>query len=126
MRPANIFSVRAVSVTNPSGMEICTQNIRVTIIEPGVAETELADYIPHEDIRAQVKQMAQAMVSPTSEDVANAIIWALTRPNHVSVNEILIRLTEQLILMPRLRFRSALSLYGASQGCSPLFSHFRS
>ena len=77
--------------------EVCTENIRVTIIEPGVAETELADHIPHEDIREQVKQRAQSMASLTSQDVADAIIWALTRPSHVNINEILMRPTEQLI-----------------------------
>jgi NADP-dependent 3-hydroxy acid dehydrogenase YdfG len=37
------------------------------------------------------------MTSLTSEDIADAIVWAVTRPPHVNVNEMLIRPTEQLI-----------------------------
>lgn len=77
--------------------ETCADNIRVTLIEPGMVSTELADHITHDDVREAVKNRAKAMTPLTSEDIADATLYALTRPAHMSINEMLIRPTEQLL-----------------------------
>ncbi|MFN3653711.1 MAG: SDR family oxidoreductase [Candidatus Nitrosotenuis sp.] len=69
-------------------------NIRVTCIEPGVVATELTNTITDESLKSFV-EMSKKMESLRSEDIANAIIYAVESPSHVNVNEILIRPTTQ-------------------------------
>ena len=71
--------------------------IRMTIIAPGRVETELADSIRDDETRAAATERFSAMQGPlTSEDTADAIIYAISAPEHVNVNEILMRPTEQI------------------------------
>ena len=69
-------------------------NIRVTTIEPGVVATELNDTITDESLKTFVEN-AKKMEALQSEDIANAIVYAVDSPSHVNVNEILIRPTTQ-------------------------------
>jgi len=70
------------------------KNIRVTCIEPGVVATELINTITDESLQSFVEN-AKKMDSLNAEDIANAILFALEAPNHVNVNEVLIRPTTQ-------------------------------
>ncbi|MCX7725135.1 MAG: SDR family oxidoreductase [Thermodesulfovibrio sp.] len=70
--------------------ELIKYNIRVTVIEPGVVATQWGENMPEEWIRSRT-----AMKALKAEDVAEAVYYALTQPEHVSVNELLIRPTEQ-------------------------------
>lgn len=65
-------------------------NIRVTCIEPGVVTTELINTITDRALEKYVEKTRQ-MEALQAEDIANAIIFAVQAPNHVNVNEILIR-----------------------------------
>ena len=69
-------------------------NIRVTCIEPGAVSTELLETITDESMSKFV-QASKSMERLQSDDVANAILYAIQAPNHVNVNEILIRPTAQ-------------------------------
>jgi NADP-dependent 3-hydroxy acid dehydrogenase YdfG len=69
-------------------------NIRVTCIEPGAVATELLETITDESM-AKFIQASKNMETLQSEDIANAILHAIQAPNHVNVNEILIRPTAQ-------------------------------
>ncbi len=77
--------------------EALHSNIRVTIIEPGWVETELLEqnagnpYVMQaaDKIREQTGQVL------SSEDIADAIVHALAAPQHVSINEVLVRPTGQ-------------------------------
>jgi NADP-dependent 3-hydroxy acid dehydrogenase YdfG len=69
-------------------------NIRVTCIEPGAVSTELLETIT-DDSMAKFIQSSKNMETLQSEDIANAILYAIQAPNHVNVNEILIRPTAQ-------------------------------
>lgn len=75
---------------------VCMDNIRVTIIEPGAVLTELTDHISHSGTKDNIKGWVKSMTSLTSEDIAASIVYAVTQPAHVNVNEILIRPTEQV------------------------------
>ena len=75
--------------------EVCADNIRVSCIEPGVVETELRDHIGHAATKSTLDQWAASMRQLQPEDVADAIVFCVTRPSHVNVNEILIRPTDQ-------------------------------
>jgi NADP-dependent 3-hydroxy acid dehydrogenase YdfG len=69
-------------------------NIRVTCIEPGVVATELLSTITDKSLEKFVESSKQ-MDSLKSEDIANAIVFAVSSPAHMNVNEILIRPTTQ-------------------------------
>ena len=69
-------------------------NIRVTSIEPGVVATELTDTITDESLQGFIEN-AKKMEALHSEDIANAILYAVESPSHVNVNEVLIRPTTQ-------------------------------
>ncbi len=75
--------------------ELVKDRVRVTVIEPGVVETELRDHVAHEEARKGIDQFAASLRQLKSEDVANAILFAVTQPPHVCINEILMRPTDQ-------------------------------
>ncbi|WP_154794874.1 SDR family oxidoreductase [Occultella kanbiaonis] len=70
-------------------------DVRVTLIEPGVVDTELPTHITHEATRQAVQQgYDAATVKP--EEVAEVIAFALSRPRHLAINEILLRPAAQI------------------------------
>ncbi len=75
--------------------EVYKDKIRVTIIEPGAVATELTQHITHPEAKKQIEEFVQAMIPLESEDIAAAILYAVTQPPRVNVNEILIRPTDQ-------------------------------
>jgi NADP-dependent 3-hydroxy acid dehydrogenase YdfG len=75
--------------------EVYKSGIRVTIIEPGAVTTELLDHITVPRVKADMQAWVGSLAALTSEDIANSIVYAVTQPQHVNVNEILIRPTEQ-------------------------------
>jgi NADP-dependent 3-hydroxy acid dehydrogenase YdfG len=75
--------------------EFAERKIRSTIIEPGAVATELTDHL-RDGIREQVRGRFTDMKTLESEDIADAIAYAVTRPWHVSLNEVLIRPTQQV------------------------------
>lgn len=75
--------------------EIYKDNIRVTIIEPGIVATELQSHITHEASKQEIQAKTKTIQPLQSDDIARAILYAVTQPPHVNVNEILVRPTEQ-------------------------------
>jgi NADP-dependent 3-hydroxy acid dehydrogenase YdfG len=75
--------------------EFAGRRVRSTIVEPGAVETELSDHI-RDGVREQVRKRFEDMEMLQSEDIAEAIAFAVTRPAHVSLNEVLIRPTDQV------------------------------
>jgi NADP-dependent 3-hydroxy acid dehydrogenase YdfG len=68
--------------------------INVTSIEPGAVATNLTDTITDEDIKEKMKEM-QKMDTLESEDIANAIYYALTQPERVNINDVYIVPSDQ-------------------------------
>lgn len=77
--------------------EVYQNKIRVTVIEPGAVATELTDRITDQESKQQVEGMYQSITPLESEDIANAIVYAVTQPARVNVSEILIMPTEQVL-----------------------------
>ncbi len=75
--------------------EVTSEGVRITLIEPGAVDTALNDQITDETAKAASKKSYDAMRTLHAEDVANAIVYTVTQPDHVAVNEILIRPTDQ-------------------------------
>ncbi len=73
-------------------MDVHTKGIRVIRVEPGLVRTEF----PESSYPNAREYYAQREYSPLeAEDVAEAVIYAVEQPPRVSVNEILVRPTEQ-------------------------------
>ena len=84
---ATKFAVRAIS----DGLRQENEKIRVTVICPGVVESELADTISDETARDAMREFRRVALSP--DDVARAIGYAIAQPDGVDVSEIVIRPT---------------------------------
>jgi NADP-dependent 3-hydroxy acid dehydrogenase YdfG len=83
---ATKFAVRAVS----EGLrQESAGDIRVTLVSPGVTESELADHISDPAAR-ELMRTYRAVALPASA-VADAIAYAVSRPPQVDVNEIVVR-----------------------------------
>lgn len=69
-------------------------HIRVTNIEPGLAETEFSVVRFHgdQDKADKVYENTQAL---NAEDIADAVVWAFEQPAHVNINSIEIMPTAQ-------------------------------
>ncbi|CAM3213141.1 SDR family NAD(P)-dependent oxidoreductase [Deinococcus saxicola] len=74
--------------------ELTRRHVRVASVEPGAVETELADHLRPE-IKEQAMKRFADMERLKSEDIADAVLYIVTRPRHVAINELLIRPTEQ-------------------------------
>jgi len=69
-------------------------DIRVTVIEPGAIATELTDHIT-DPASKQANQAATAEIGIPAQDIAEVIAFAVSRPQRVTLNEILVRPTAQ-------------------------------
>ena len=74
--------------------EALNHDIRVTVIEPGAVETELLSHNTPQ-IREMGAQMSKDVQPLTADDIARAIVYTLTQPAHVCINEVLVRPTRQ-------------------------------
>jgi NADP-dependent 3-hydroxy acid dehydrogenase YdfG len=75
--------------------EVYSDNIRVSVIEPGMVATELRDHIGHAETRGALNALAEGMRQLQPVDVAETIVFCVSRPAHVNINEILMRPTDQ-------------------------------
>ena len=84
---ASKYAVRAIS----DGLRQETNTLRVTVVSPGVVESELADFISDETARAEMREFRRIALAP--EAVAKAIGYAISQPDGVDVSEIIVRPT---------------------------------
>jgi NADP-dependent 3-hydroxy acid dehydrogenase YdfG len=89
---ASKWAVRAMSKT--LRLELLGTPVRVTEIAPGMVETEFS--LVRFDGDGDRAAKAYAGMTPLApEDIADAIVWAATRPPHVNIDEIVIRPLDQ-------------------------------
>ncbi len=69
-------------------------SIRVTVIEPGPVATEFASHIQNHATRQGIADWFASITPLQAEDVADSILFALTRPRRVTINRLLIRPTD--------------------------------
>jgi NADP-dependent 3-hydroxy acid dehydrogenase YdfG len=74
--------------------EVTERHVRVALVEPGAVETELASH-NRPEIRETISQRFGRIERLHAGEIADAILYIVTRPRHVAVNEVLIRPTEQ-------------------------------
>lgn len=85
-------AVRA--VTETMRLEWLGQPIRITEVDPGLVETEFS-LVRFSGDASRAKKVYEGMTPLSGEDVAEAILWAVTRPSHVNVDTILLRPLDQ-------------------------------
>jgi len=67
-------------------------NVRVTCVEPGFVDTELQGHNTNPMVVEAIDKMREQVGKVLEAgDIADAILYAVSRPEHVSVNEVLVR-----------------------------------
>ncbi len=74
--------------------DLVGKNIRVTNIEPGMAETEFSLVRFHGNSE-QAEKVYEGVAPLVAEDIAESIFWAVSRPAHVNINSIELMPTNQ-------------------------------
>ncbi len=74
--------------------DLLGKNIRVTNIEPGMAETEFS-LVRFKGDSAKAGVVYDGVEALTADDIADAILWCITRPAHVNVNRMEVMPTQQ-------------------------------
>ncbi|WP_027910412.1 SDR family oxidoreductase [Pseudomonas sp. URMO17WK12:I4] len=69
-------------------------DIRVTLVSPGVVESELADSISDEGARDAMREFRKVAISPSA--IARAVAYAIEQPADVDVSELVVRPTASI------------------------------
>lgn len=81
-------------ITRALRLELNGTGIRVSSVDPGLAETEFS-LVRFKGDAARAKQVYQGTQPLTAEDVAETLVWVASRPPHVNVDELLLKPTDQ-------------------------------
>ena len=84
---ATKYAVRA--ITDGLRQETAGQGIRVTLVSPGVTESELAESITDNEAKEIMKEYRRTTLPATA--IARAIVYALEQPEYVDVSELVIK-----------------------------------
>ncbi len=76
--------------------EVKPYNIRTTVISPGAVATELPDSITEPDISERMHGFYEEYAIP-ADSFARAVVFAMSQPDDVDINEILFRPTRQML-----------------------------
>jgi NADP-dependent 3-hydroxy acid dehydrogenase YdfG len=74
--------------------EVTERHVRVSLVEPGAVDTELASH-NRPEIQEGMRARFRGIERLESADIADAILYIVTRPRRTAINEMLIRPTEQ-------------------------------
>lgn len=82
------------SITRALRLELNGTGVRVGTIDPGMAETEFS-LVRFNGDEARAQKVYEGVVPLKAQDVADAILWAASRPPHVCIDELVIKCTDQ-------------------------------
>jgi NADP-dependent 3-hydroxy acid dehydrogenase YdfG len=82
------------AVSESLRQELTARHVRVSVVEPGAVDTELPNHVRPE-VREQMMKRFGDIERLQAQDIADAILYIVTRPRRMAINEILIRPTEQ-------------------------------
>jgi NADP-dependent 3-hydroxy acid dehydrogenase YdfG len=81
-------------VTRALRLELCGTGLRVGTIDPGMAETEFS-MVRFKGDTGRAQKVYDGVQPLTADDVAEALVWAASRPPHVCIDELLLKCTDQ-------------------------------
>ncbi|GAB4286704.1 MAG: hypothetical protein Kow0068_12320 [Marinilabiliales bacterium] len=82
------------ALTKGMRIDLLEHGIKVTQIAPGMVETEFSK-VRFKGDEARAKSVYEGFTPLQAEDVAEAILFAITRPPHVNINDMIIMATNQ-------------------------------
>jgi NADP-dependent 3-hydroxy acid dehydrogenase YdfG len=74
--------------------EVSQKHVRVSVVEPGTVDTELSSHV-RDDIQEAITRQTAGIEMLQPQDIADAVVYIVTRDRRVAVNEILVRASQQ-------------------------------
>lgn len=84
-------------ITRALRLELCGTGIRVSSVDPGMAETEFS-LVRFKGDAIRAGKVYEGMEPLKAEDVAEILVWIASRPPHVNIDELLVKCTDQAAL----------------------------
>lgn len=82
------------SINDGLRMDLLGTPVRVTSVDPGMVETEFSEVRFHGD-KERAAKVYQGLQPLQAQDVAEAILWAVSRPAHVNIAHVLLTSVDQ-------------------------------
>jgi NADP-dependent 3-hydroxy acid dehydrogenase YdfG len=81
-------------ITRALRLELFGTGIRVSTVDPGLAETEFS-LVRFKGDAAQAKKIYEGTIPLTAQDIAETLVWVASRPAHVNIDELIIKPVDQ-------------------------------
>jgi len=81
-------------ITRALRLELCGTGLRVSTIDPGMAETEFS-MVRFKGDAARADKVYEGVTPLNADDIAETIVWVASRPAHVCIDELVIKPTDQ-------------------------------
>ena len=93
-----VYGATKAALTHLSAMlraELSPLRVRVTDLQPGLTESELASNVTDADSRAGLEQMFSDIPALKAADIADLVVYLISRPPHVNISTVDIVPTKQ-------------------------------
>jgi 3-hydroxy acid dehydrogenase / malonic semialdehyde reductase len=84
-------------ITRALRLELCGTGLRVSTVDPGMAETEFS-MVRFKGDAEKAKKVYEGVEPLTADDIAETLLWVASRPHHVCIDEMIIKCTDQAAL----------------------------
>ncbi len=81
-------------ITRALRLELSGTGVRVSTVDPGLAETEFS-LVRFKGDEGRAKKVYEGMTPLYGEDIAEILVWVANRPPHVDIDEIVVKPTDQ-------------------------------
>jgi 3-hydroxy acid dehydrogenase / malonic semialdehyde reductase len=81
-------------ITRALRLELSGTGLRVSTVDPGMAETEFS-VVRFKGDAEKAKKVYEGVEPLTADDIAETLVWVAGRPSHVCIDELLIKCTDQ-------------------------------
>lgn len=83
-----------IQITRALRLELNGTGVRVSTVDPGLAETEFS-LVRFKGDAERAKKVYEGTIPLRAEDVAETLVWVASRPAHVCIDELIIKCTDQ-------------------------------